>query len=42
MLVGPYLDFASYMSLVDGSLFTEIERNEKSASLREGNYLSSW
>lgn len=35
-LVGPYLDFSSYMALVDGSLFSSIERNEKSAALKKG------
>ena len=36
VLVGPYLEYAAYMSLVDGSLFTDIERTDKAVALKEG------
>jgi lysophospholipid acyltransferase len=34
ILIGPYLDYASYMALIDGSLFKSVERNDKAVALR--------
>jgi lysophospholipid acyltransferase len=37
ILVGPYLDFASYTALVDGSVYTSIERREEAQHAMEAS-----
>jgi lysophospholipid acyltransferase len=36
MLIGPYLEFQAYRSLVDGSVFKSVERKDNAIALRQG------
>jgi lysophospholipid acyltransferase len=36
VLVGPFLEFQAYRSLVDGSIFQTIERTDNAVALRKG------